>query len=578
MISDNQATALTVFHASAIPYGDGYLYTGRLNGQDVILAPRTAEAPSLEGAATVAGDFLAYPATYANMLAWETRLAPQPRLVALNQSGYGRGFGAGNRIVLAQADVPGLGYPGTFGGWDGIYAAMTRSATPFWFIQQSIVRELIPEGVDPAAYPGIGHTGGYGPREFLRAGLFAFASQGGYGQDGLPIGADADHAIVVGHDEGSLQRSLAFNKLAIREAQDYTKFTVDTSQLFGFPTNLTEAEQQRLLSAFSGRRFTVPNILAGRPSYEYQYDRGEILRLGQRYWRACSVHADLYREVAALRGARPFDYELSLDETPSFTPPRDLLFYLVTLEEVLGVPRGAVASAGPNLGYAKRHDYEGELPWLRQHVSECASILGHRGAMLSVHSADGVSAWTGKGSGVDEVFRETTGGAVELKVADVYQEVLWETFEASSASAEREIFAEAWRRTYEAAGQLAAVYRDVLAAQSAGEAQAFLASAAGQRRVAEQQGEGALRLAQAAISYGLPVFELAADLLSTTDPGEPSARAPLFRRFMFLTYRGLRPTIFATLDRAGWARLATALEEATMVRLRAMRWLADGEQ
>jgi len=143
--------------------------------------------------------------------------------------------------------------------------------------------------------------------------------------------------------------------------------------------------------------------------------------------------------------------------------------------------------------------------------------------------------------------------------------------------AEREIFAEAWRRTYEAAAQLAAVYREVLAALPAGSAQPFLASPSGQQRVVAALGEPALHLAQAAIGYGLPVFRLAADVLASTDPGKPDPRAELFRRFMVLPYRGLRPALFATLDGDGWARLSAALEEATLVRLRAMHWVEQGE-
>jgi len=570
---------LTVFEQSRLTWRGRQVVAGRVDGRDVILAeggPLPAEAGLRRSEAF--GRYALYSADYDNVLAWERTLAPEPRLVALHRSGHARGFGAGNRIVISVTDGPSLRSPGTFGGWDGIFAAMLRSPVPYWFVQQSIVRELIPEGVDPAEYPGIGHTGGYGPREFLRAGLFALAGLGGYSRYNLPIGADADHAILVGHDEESLQRSLAFNKLAMSEARDCTKFTVDTSHLFDFPVSLGPAEERRLRDAFRGRRFAIGNVVAGRPGYEFEYDDEEVTRLGRRYWRAAAVHRELYDHVLALRGQRPFDYELSLDETPSPTPPRDLLFYLVLLQEVMGLPAGGVASAGPNIGFTKRHDFEGDLfgragaAGLREHTAACASILRHFGAVLSVHSADGVRAATGKGPGVDAVVAEATGGDCEIKVADVYQEVLWQVLAASPEPAERDIFQEGWRRTYEAAEQLAAVYGGELAGMSHAEAQRLLAAPDGRERVRRAHGKAALSLAQGAIGYGLPLFALAARLLPGTDRTREDAESELFRRFMFLTYRGLRPAIFATLDAAGWQRLSAAVEQATMTRIESMGW------
>jgi len=332
-------------------------------------------------------------------------------------------------------------------------------------------------------------------------------------------------------------------------------------------------DERRLADAFRGRRWSLPNILPGRPGLEFTYAEEEILRLGRWYWRAASVHKELYDHVASLRGVQRFDYELSLDETPGPTPPRDLLFYLVLLRDVLGLPSGGVASAGPNIGFTKRHDFEGDLRRdLWPQVNACASILRHFGAVLSVHSADGVRAATGKGLAVDAVLAEATAGQAELKVADVYQEVLWQVLAASPEAAEREIFAEAWPRTCEAARQLAAVFGGALAGLSGGEAQCLLAAPSGREAVERAHGAQALRLAQGAIGYGLPLFALAAELLPGTDPGRPDAESELFRRFMFLTYRDLRPAIFATLNAAGWQRLSAALEQATMVRIRAMGW------
>jgi hypothetical protein len=568
---------LHIFQDSRIQFQDISLLTGRDGTADVILAFGPGAGIGRTGLTNgrEVGDHFIFPATLENMLVWERRLAPAPRLLALNRSGYGQGFGAGNRIVTSWADLAILRARRTFAGWDGIFQAMHRSAVPFWFVQQSIVRELIPEGVNPRQYPGIGHTGGYGPRELLRAGLFAFASLGGYTQLDLPIGADADHAIVVGRDEGSLSRSLDLNKLAITESRDYTKFTVDTSHLFDFPVELQPADQRRLMAAFKGRTWKVPNILPGQPGFEFGFTAEQILRLGRKYWRACAVHKELYDLVAALRGDEPFDYELSLDETPEPTAPAELLFYLVLLEDVMGLPAGGVASAGPNIGFVKRHDYEGDLRselWPQVNVS--ASILNQRGAMLSVHSADGVRASTGKGPGVDNVLASAAGGWAELKVADVYQEILWQVLATSPERREREIFLEAWRRTGEAVCQLAGIYREEVATRPATEAAQSLASKAGQEEIARGHGREASHLAQAVIGYGLPLFKVAADLFSATDLSQPNPEAELFRRFMFLTFRELRPTLFETLDDTGWQRLAAAIEDATRVRLDGMGWSA----
>ncbi len=565
---------LTVFEASRLELPGACVWTGRCGDSDVILAEGDGQAltkAGLQGGAP-AGEYTVFPASYDNMLLWERRLAPERRLLALNRSGYGAGFGAGNRVVVAWGDVPALQERRTLGAWDGIWRAMLQTSVPYWFVQQSIVRELIPEGVDAQKHPGIGHTGGYGPRELLRAGLFAFASLGGYSRYALPIGADADHAIVVGHDEPALQDSLAFNKLAMQESLDYTKFTVDVSHLFGFPVTLSRAEERRVLAIFRERQFRIPNVLSDRIELAFEFDEAETLRLAHKYWRAAAVHRELYDHAATVCQGRAFDYELSLDETPEAMPPRELLFYLVLLEEAMGLPAGGVASAGPNLGWAKRHDYEGDLGALWEQTNACASILQHRGAMLSVHSADGVSAWTGKGQGVDEVLAGTSRARLELKVADVYQEVLWEVLQESPLPEERELFEEAWRRTLEAARGLATVYRGTLAQLDPQEALHALATPAGRERVASQHGADALRLAQGAIGYGLALFELASRLLERTDPARPSARDELFRRFMFLPYRSLRRSLFEVMTHDGWERFAEAVERATLLRTRAMGW------
>jgi len=566
--------AVTVFPASTLRCGNAVLRTGRLDGQDVILVQGACDVP-LQGRPLEVGEQFAYPATYENMLIWERKLAPQARLQALNGAGFRAGFGAGNRIVVAAGEAARLRVPSALGGWEGIFRAMVRSAVPFWFLQQSIVRELIPEGVHAEDHPGMGHTGGYGPREFLRAGLFAYASLGGYTRSALPIGADADHAIVTGHDEQSLNASLALNKLALAEARDYTKFTVDTSHLFGFPARPGEADRERLHSTFAGRTFRVPNILPGQEGFSFAFEPEDVETLAAKYWTACRVHCELYHHIAGLRGSQPFDYELSLDETHSPTPPRELLFYLVTLHEVLGLPAGSVASAGPNLGFVKRESFRGDLQRLRRQVNACASILAHFGAMLSVHSADGAWASEGKGPGVDAILQEATGGQAELKVADVYQELLWDVLASSPHPNERALFLEAWQRCLEAAAALATAYREHLGSLSPQQFPAALQSEPVRAQLAAQLGPRGLQHVLAAAPYGLAVFQLAAALLEEARRAEPNPRSELFRRLMFLVYRPLRPAIFEELCQESWDRLGSEIEHATTMRLQGMGWLAQ---
>ncbi|MFQ6672057.1 MAG: hypothetical protein ACE5KY_02060, partial [Candidatus Tectimicrobiota bacterium] len=160
-------------------------FAARLEGMDCIVVffrpqarPRARTAlRGAEATLVVDGEEVGVrisPATYENMLALDRQVAPQRRPVALNKKGIRSGLGTGNRVVVTWEDVPKLRHPGALGVFEGIFEAIAETGAPNWFIQQSIVRELIPEGVDQERYPGIGHTGGYGPKELLRSGLFAF--------------------------------------------------------------------------------------------------------------------------------------------------------------------------------------------------------------------------------------------------------------------------------------------------------------------------------------------------------------------------------------------------------------------
>ena len=582
---------LYLFEASRLERDGEVFILGRIDGHDCIVTFFDLQTPAgrralLKGetASLPAGDgqigVQVSPATYENVLIYERQVAPQARLVPLHGAGYPRTMGMGNRVVVSWNDGPIVADPSCLGGFSATYRGLAGTGVPAWFIQQSIARELLPEGVRAADHPGIGHTGGYGPRELLRAGLFAFGALGGYAPDQLPIGADADHAIVSGKDEAGIEASLALNKLATAEARDYTKFTVDTSQLFGYPMELTSTQRRQLLSTFRGRAFGVPNVVPGRSGFQYSFDEEETLALGHKYWRACAIHKELFDYVAELKAGAPFDYELSLDETPAPAPARELLFYLVVLEEVFGLPRERISSAGPNIGFYKRSDYKGDVAGeLWPLTNACASILADRGITFSVHSGEGAGPFIGRGSGVDQAIGSATGsaygGKVELKLSDVYQEILWHAMAYSPLPVEHALFEEIWETTHKAVTVMARAYEELVDGRAPEEAERLLRDPARLETVGEPLGmrDEAVRLITGVLHYGLNQLKYAHHFLALADPDNRRPTDEFFRRFVQYVFPQVRGEIYRTLSPQTWRAYDAACTRYTHMRMRDMGWI-----
>jgi hypothetical protein len=577
-----------LFEASRLERDGEVFVLGRMDGRDCILAFFDPKAPAgrrrlLQGEATnlPATDgsvgVQVSPATYDNMLTFERQIAPERRLVPLHAAGHVRTMGMGNRVVVSWKDGAIIKDPSCLAGFRATFKGLEGTGIPAWFIQQSIARELLPEGVRPEDHPGIGHTGGYGPRELLRAGLFAFAALGGYAPGQLPIGADADHAIIVGKDEAGLAASMKLNKLAMGEAKDYSKFTVDTSQLFGFPVELTEARRRQLLSTFEGRSFKIPNTLTGRPGFEYRFSQDEILALGRKYWRPCEIHRELFDYCVSLKGNEPFDYELSLDETPAPAPANELLFYLVALEEIFGVSGNRISSAGPNIGFFKRSDYAGDVVkefWPL--VNACASILADRGVAFSIHSGEGAGPFIGRGSGVDQSIGTAIGRCtVELKLSDIYQEILWHAMAYSPFPHEHALFKEIWDVTHRAVRVLAQAYDDLVVGRTLEEAEQLLHDPARLKAVGEAVGmpEEGLRLIPGVLGYGVVQLKYAQRFLAVADPDNRRPTDEFFRRFVQFVFPRVREDVYRTLSPETWCAYDAACTRYTHMRLRDMDWI-----
>jgi len=560
-----------IFTNSRFTRDGEFFFAARLEGMDCIVTFFRPEAKpgaraALKGAeATLVVDgkevgVKISPATYENVLALDRQVAPQRKLVALNKAGIKSGLGTGNRVVITWEDVPKLRHPGALGVFEGIFEAVREAGAPNWFVQQSIVRELIPEGADPKKHPGIGHTGGYGPRELLRSGLLRPRWLFAIREPRFAIRGRRRprhrHRRERGGAGGIARPQQAGHRRGPRLHQVHCGHV---------PPVWLSGGTGRGGAGQAARRLPRPNLRGAQHPPRQARLHLPVRRGGNRPPgpQILARPPGAYDFVAGLKGDEPFDYELSLDETEEPTEPRELLFYLVALEEVMGLPRGAVASVAPNFGFRKRSDYEGDLERLKALVNECASIAAAFDAVVCFHSGSGKGVETGKGPGVDEVLREATGGRLELKVSGILQEILWRVLAESDVPEERALFEEAWDGTRRVVEALSTVHDRLIAGRTEREAMARLADEA---LVAEVAGEEGVRLVKGVLGYGLGMAKLAKELLATADPSRKRPADDFFRYFAYLVFRPLREKIYRTMTEATWRRYAE--EVARYLRMR----------
>lgn len=313
----------------------------------------------------------------------------------------------------------------------------------------SFGRETAPESIIQAP-PGryeitLGHTG-TSIRRYLISGARNARSAG------IPVEMEADHLIVsassaqaVKRIEGiktpvlvgpaAVEHSMRYNIAAIEEAVAtgaVRAFTVDTSDLFDWEAErytesklarayreaFSEDDRARIVKAYMGkRRFKGGD---GKPvRIEVTRERAKIVAL--KFKRSLDVTERLYQEINS-RMKHPFAFEISLDEAPKATTPADVLIYLGEWKH-RGLPCDYVA---PNLGFAKREDFSGNIDTLRNMSRAMHAVAQNYGALLSFHSGSGSTPFSGKGKKAYETILETTGKRLKYKISGVYFELLIE--------------------------------------------------------------------------------------------------------------------------------------------------------
>ena len=230
-------------------------------------------------------------------------------------------------------------------------------------------------------------------------GVFAEGWRDGYGADAdhLKTFADVDACVVAGYtfftfDPGD----------HVDDAAEGASATGLRAMLDHLPWDVLEDTEGDLFGRYSAERFDVEG-------HDLSLDRAVLARAVAKYARAVAHAATLYRHLEGVMGDRPFEVEVSVDETKSPTTHAQHLYIAGELAR-LGV--GWVSLAPRYVGrFEKGVDYIGDVAHFEEDFAVHAAIARRFGGYkLSLHSG------SDKFSIYPAAVRQT-GGLVHLKTA-----------------------------------------------------------------------------------------------------------------------------------------------------------------
>lgn len=317
---------------------------------------------------------LSCPTTYANAIALHRALPfTGPQVLGLHTSA-----GCGDRLGLATP---------------GHVRAIRKTQIAPIFAQQSI-REMersqrTPEDVMNDATWGV----------------FQEGWRGGYG-------ADADHLKDTPSIDACVAAGFTFYTFDPRDHVDDAAHSDDLAALrdkfAALPWDrLAGADGVPMDAARMRRAYLGSSVVQGAPEIQLREDR--LLRAACKYASAMAYVAELYRHLVLKIGDRPFEVEVSVDETDTTTSPEEHLFVAGELKR-LGVT--FVSLAPRYVGrFEKGVDYIGDLTQFEAQVAQHAAIARACGPYkLSIHSgSDKFSIYP--------IVARLTRGLVHLKTA-----------------------------------------------------------------------------------------------------------------------------------------------------------------
>lgn len=260
------------------------------------------------------------------------------------------------------------------------------------------------------------------------------------------VDVEADHVSIMGSIERALMRiagvPLEYTPLSDSEIVESLRYvekefeealkaggvdsvTIDTSELIDFridklgtkeiesifESSFGEEYLKELKTRYLGKifRFASKGLVI-----ELKFSYIDLIKLALKYSKSIKYALKLGFRAMEIFG-NDVSIEIALDETPNITSPKELFFYLNELRYG-GLKPDFVA---PNVGFAKREDYTGDLKELYDRISVLHTIASSMGTYISLHSGSGSNPYSDKGVGVWYVVRKATNGLVKYKMSGV---------------------------------------------------------------------------------------------------------------------------------------------------------------
>jgi hypothetical protein len=234
-----------------------------------------------------------------------------------------------------------------------------------------------------------------------------------------PFGADADHLKVKSDVEVTAQAGFVFftidpSEYVDQKADDYDGYQIEVKFRELIDDKVEGASD--FIKLYRGRTFEIDG---GQVKIRVTFDELPLKRAAVKYAKALAHMYQMASHVAKCMGSRPFELEISVDETPHPTSPLEHLFVALELKR----HGTSIVSLAPRFvgDFEKAIDYKGDLSRFDQSLRQHMAIAEQCGPYkISVHSgSDKLSVYPSFGRICKGHFHVKTAGTSYLEALRV---------------------------------------------------------------------------------------------------------------------------------------------------------------